>query len=156
MSTAERRYPQRWSWDDDGTVIEGVLVGLSWAKGKPEYGGGTIPILRLRLDDGDDRAVWLSGRRTADGQPTGLHRRVEMESPRYGDRIRIERSETEEEFTPRGETTPVRYRPWIVLVTRAAGQFVDLLSGPGLPPAREDDDPAPAAPAPPPDADIPF
>ena len=128
MSTNQRNYPPTHRWADDGPVFEGEVIGLRWAKGKPEYGGGLVPVLTVSGPDGS-KALFLSG---------AVLNAVKGAAPRYGDVIRIERSTEARPFkTPEGESRS--YYPVDVDVRRKQGSPVDLETA-DLPPARDEDD----------------
>jgi len=131
MST-ETKYPKTWKWDDHGDMVEGVLVGLRYAKSK--FDDGHVPVLTLQ-SNGEKVSLWLPG---------GLMRRVSDEAPKYGDILRIHRGDLVP-FGNEGRT----YRAWDVEVIRKEGEYADF-SGPGLP-AAQDEEVASAN-----DADIPF
>jgi hypothetical protein len=115
----ENKYPKTWKWDDDGASVEGVLVGLKYAKSK--FDDGHVPVITLK-SNGADVSVWLPG---------ALLRRVSDEAPKYGDIIRIHRGDLVP-FGNEGRT----YRAWDVEVVRKQGEYADF-SGPGLPEAKE-------------------
>lgn len=136
MTTAKRDFPRSWRWDDDGNQLAGILVGLRWVKSKQN--DELVPVMTFNRD-GEDVSVWLSG---------SLRRKMENESPRYGDTITIERGELVE-FGEEGRT----YRQWEIQLGRVDGSLVDL-TGAGLPQPHEQpaETTAPAVD----DSDIPF
>ena len=105
------QYPKTWKWDDDGTSLEGVLVGLKYAKSK--FSDDPVPVITLK-SSGENVSVWLPG---------GLLRRVSDESQKYGDIIKIVRGELVP-FGNEGRT----YREWDVAVVRKQGEYADLYS----------------------------
>jgi hypothetical protein len=127
----ERKYPKTWKWDEDGPAVEGVLVGLRYAKSK--FDDGHVPVITLK-SNGEDVSVWL---------PNALLRRVSDDAPKYGDILKIQRGDLVP-FGDQGRT----YRAWDVEVVRKEGSYADF-SGPGLPESQEE--PVPVG-----DADIPF
>lgn len=115
----ESKYPKTWKWEDDGEMVEGLLVGLRYAKSK--FDDGHVPVITLK-SNGTDVSVWLPG---------ALLRRVSDEAPKYGDLIRIHRGDLVP-FGNEGRT----YRAWDVEVVRKQGEYADF-SGPGLPEQKE-------------------
>lgn len=113
------QYPKTWKWDDDGTSLEGVLVGLRYAKSK--FSDDPVPVITLK-SSGENVSVWLPG---------GLLRRLSDEAPKYGDIIKIVRGELVP-FGNEGRT----YRDWEVAVVRKQGEYADF-SGGGMPSAKE-------------------
>lgn len=131
MSTDKPKYPPTHRWADDGPVFEGEVTGLRWVKGKPEYGGGMIPVMQVSGADGP-KALFLSG---------AVLNAVKGAAPRYGDVIRIERSTEAKPFkTPEGESRS--FYPVDVDVRRKQGSPVDLEVA-DLPPARDADEDIP-------------
>jgi hypothetical protein len=118
----ENKYPKTWKWDEDGSSVEGVLVGLRYAKSK--FDDGHVPVITLR-SNGTDVSVWLPG---------ALLRRVSDDAPKYGDIIKIHRGDLVP-FGNEGRT----YREWNVEVVRKEGEYADF-SGPGLPEAKAEEE----------------
>lgn len=128
MSTNPSKYPPSHRWADDGPVFAGVLVGLRWAKGKPEYGGGMIPVITVEKD-GVKKSLWLSG---------AVLREVTAAAPRYGDTITITRATEPQSFMKDGQAR--QWYPVEVDVVRVPASAVDLADS-NLPDARDDDIP---------------
>jgi hypothetical protein len=129
-----QQYSKTWKWDDDGNSLEGVLVGLRYAKSK--FSDDPVPVLTLK-SNGENVSVWLPG---------GLMRRVSDEAPKYGDILKINRGDLVP-FGNEGRT----YRAWDVEVVRKEGSYSDF-SGPGLPSPSEEQPVASVVD----DSDIPF
>lgn len=113
------QYPKTWKWAEHGTSLEGVFVGLRYAKSK--FSDDPVPVITLK-SSGEDVSVWL---------PSGLLRRLSDEAPKYGDIIKIVQGELVP-FGNEGRT----YRDWEVAIVRKQGEYADF-SGRGLPSSKE-------------------